>query len=270
MLDGFRTRHHETRLLAISASMRRLQRQLKRIADEAQDRASPGLTDDQYTRFEDAFRGSFDEIERRLEVYVPFVARTADALGTGRVLDLGCGRGEWLGLLHRAGYEALGVDSRPNAVSGCQRLGLNAVAGEALAFARTQPADAWTAITAFHLVEHIATGRLLTFFMELFRVLQPRGMLLVETPNLSNVLVGSCYFHLDPTHKRPLPPETWQFLLSSAGFVDIVIMPLNPSPQELGVHESGSQLETRFNDLFYGPRDLGLIAVKPADQSSRR
>jgi hypothetical protein len=89
-------------------------------------------------------------------------------------------------------------------------------------------------------------------------VLQPGGLLLVETPNLSNVLVGSCSFHLDPTHQRPLPPETWQFLLSAAGFIEVGVM---------AVADDGSPIAARFNDLFYGPRDLGLIARKPVSRA---
>jgi O-antigen chain-terminating methyltransferase len=239
----------------------RLSRRLARV--ESHNRADCGLTDDQYGRFEEAFRGPFDDVAARLAVYLPLVENGASALGTRRVLDLGCGRGEWLQILDRAGYAALGVDERPNAVAACRALGVNAVLHEAVAFVRTQPADAWTVVSAFHLVEHIATGRLLSFFLDLYRVLQPGGTLLVETPNLSNVIVGSCSFHLDPTHQRPLPPELWQFLLSSAGFTNVGVMPLNPSPRELAVADNGSAITARFNDLFYGPRVVGLIARKP-------
>ena len=134
---------------------------------------------------------------------------------------------------------------------------------DARTFVRAQPGDRWTVATAFHLVEHLPTGRLLAFFQELFRVLQPGGTLLVETPNLANVIVGSCSFHLDPTHQRPLPPETWQFLLSAAGFSDVGVMLLNPFPREVAVADDGSAVTARLNDLFYGPRDLGLVARKP-------
>jgi O-antigen chain-terminating methyltransferase len=98
-------------------------------------------------------------------------------------------------------------------------------------------------------------------------MLQPGGLLLIETPNLSNVIVGSCSFYLDPTHQRPLPPETWQFLLSAAGFIEVGVMPLNPSPRELAVADDGSPIAARFNDMFYGPRDLGLIARKPISRA---
>jgi O-antigen chain-terminating methyltransferase len=251
-------------------SVQQLTRQVVELVEDRRERETSGLSEQQYVDFEDAFRGSSDEISRRLHVYVPFVNRTVAALGSRHVLDLGCGRGEWLELLRRAGYDALGVDARATAVARCRDRGLWAVERDALAFVRAQPANAWTLISAFHLVEHVATTRLTAFFRDLFRVLEPGGTLLVETPNLSNVLVGSCYFHLDPTHQRPLPPETWQYLLSSAGFVDVGIMPANPSPRELAIAESGSCLETRFNELFYGPRDIGLIAVKPLLQSSNR
>jgi O-antigen chain-terminating methyltransferase len=265
-----RSRRPEGQTAALRASVRRLERRVEQLAEELRDRGSSGLTDEQYADFEDTFRGSVEEISRRLEPYLPFVARAAAALGTDRVLDLGCGRGEWLSLLQRDGYTATGVDERKNAVARCLNLGLQAVVSDVFAFVKTQPSDAWTVVTGFHLVEHVVTGRLPAFFQEVFRILQPGGLLLLETPNLSNVLVGSCYFYLDPTHQRPLPPEAWSYQLTAAGFVDIGIMPMNPVPDYLAVHENGSQLETRVNDLFYGPRDLGLIAAKPSRQASSR
>ena len=253
-------------IVALQDVVRQLEQRLARVEAD-RHHAAAGLTDDNYARFEEAFRGPFDDIAARLAVYLPLVEGTVSALATRRVLDLGCGRGEWLQLLDRAGYSALGVDARPNTVAACRDRGSNAMVGDAIAFVNAQPADAWTVVSAFHLVEHIAMARLLPFFLDLYRVLQPGGLLLVETPNLSNVLVGSCSFHLDPTHQRPLPPETWQFLLSAAGFIEVGVMLLNPSPRELAVADDGSPIAARFNDLFYGPRDLGLIARKPVSRA---
>ena len=133
----------------------RLSRRLARV--ESHDRAACGLTDDQYGRFEEAFRGPFDDVAARLAVYLPLVENGASALGTRSVLDLGCGRGEWLQILDRAGYAALGVDERPNAVAACRALRIERLSSTRRSRSCTRRRRV-TIVSAFHLVEHIATG----------------------------------------------------------------------------------------------------------------
>jgi O-antigen chain-terminating methyltransferase len=39
----------------------------------------------------------------------------------------------------------------------------------------------------------------------------PGGLLILETPNPENLVVGACTFWYDPTHIRPLPPAMMRF-----------------------------------------------------------
>jgi O-antigen chain-terminating methyltransferase len=93
------------------------------------------------------------------------------------------------------------------------------------------------------------------------RVLIPGGVVILETPNPRNVLVGSCNFYFDPTHRNPIPAEILQFLLESRGFCDPQLLLLNPSSEE--PLSGDSELVKRFNQYFYGPMDYGIVAWKP-------
>jgi O-antigen chain-terminating methyltransferase len=249
------------RLQSLEAGIDALRAQVSRLEATVVRAESPGLSDDDYEALVDKFRGSPDEIKRRLRPYLQFVERAAARTGNRRVLDLGCGRGEWLDLLRDGGYDGLGVDARSVLVERCKTRGLRVETADAELFVKAEPPDRWAVVSAFHLVEHTLAASLLPFFRNVLRILSPDGVLLLETPNTHNLLVGSGSFYLDPTHRRPIPPETWEFLLSRAGFVDITVLPLNPASEHVLV-ETGSVLEGRFNHLIYGPRDLGLVAAR--------
>ncbi len=45
--------------------------------------------------------------------------------------------------------------------------------------------------------------------------------MIFETPNPENLVVGSNYFYLDPTHRHPLPTELMEFLLKNRGFDEV-------------------------------------------------
>jgi hypothetical protein len=49
-------------------------------------------------------------------------------------------------------------------------------------------------------------------------VLQPGGLLIMETPNPENLVVGANTFYLDPSHERPIPPPLLAFAAEHAGF----------------------------------------------------
>ena len=99
-------------------------RQVPRVAPGAPD-APAALA---YVGFEDRFRGSEAEIRSRLTDYVPYFSGASD------VLDVGCGRGEFLDLLKQAGITARGLDLNPEMVEVCKARGLDATAGDAVSY----------------------------------------------------------------------------------------------------------------------------------------
>jgi ubiquinone/menaquinone biosynthesis C-methylase UbiE len=212
-----------------------------------------------FASFDEQFRGNRAEIKERLKVYLPYVIGLKQPLD--KVIDLGCGRGEWLELLKDTGQPATGVDSNTVLAQQCRVRGLDAIEAELHQYLKEQPDNSASVITGFHIVEHLPIEKLVTVLNETMRVLSPGGVLIVETPNPRNVLVGTCNFYFDPTHRNPIPSEVLKFLVESRGFNRIEVLQLNPSDEAPVAGES--DLVNRFNDYFYGPMDYGIVAFKP-------
>ncbi|HKZ81767.1 MAG TPA: methyltransferase domain-containing protein [Pyrinomonadaceae bacterium] len=234
--------------------------------EEAQLRTMVGekshLLDAFYASFDEQFRGSREGIMERLKVYLPYVQSEKTPEATP-VLDVGCGRGEWLELLRQHGLPATGVDSNTVLIRQCRERALEVVEDDLLDYLRKLPDESIGTLTGFHIVEHLPLEVLIAFLNETMRVLRPGRPIIFETPNPRNVLVGSCNFYFDPTHQNPLPSEVLKFLVESRGFTGVDILPLNPS-DEMPV-AGDSDLVARFNQYFYGPMDYGLVAWKSAD-----
>ena len=211
-----------------------------------------------YASFEDEFRGPTDEVRRRFQVYVPFLK---EAHITSDVLDLGCGRGEWLELLESEAIAARGVDRNRIFVERCRRAHLNVVEDDALVYLRSLPDESLNAVTAFHLVEHVPFEMLIKLVDQIVRTLRHGGMVIMETPNPENFMVGSYSFYTDPTHRNPIPSRTLQFLLEWRGLKTIEVLKLR-SRDEAKI-EGDTELVKRFNEYFYSAPDYGVIAGKP-------
>lgn len=218
---------------------------------------SDHLLDGFYASFEDQFRGERQEVRRRLQVYVPILK---EARITCDVVDIGCGRGEWLELLESEGIKAQGVDRNRIFVEECRRAGLTVIEADALTHLRNLPSESLNALTSFHLVEHLRFEALINLLDEMVRILRHGGLLILETPNPENLLVGGCNFYADPTHRRPIPSQTLQFLLESRGLHDIKILKLRPWDEAR--IEGDSEIVRRFNDMFYCAPDYGIIATR--------
>ena len=207
-----------------------------------------------YAALEDRFRGTRDEIKERFKEYLPYVKDSAP------VIDLGCGRGEWLELLAENGIEAQGVDSNSLQVQQCRARGFNVTEQDLFVYLQSI-ADAHTgAVTGFHIIEHLSFKALIALLNEVMRVLRPGGLVIFETPNPENVVVGSHYFYLDPTHRHPLPSELMEFVFKHQGFGDIEMLHLHP--WDSGRVAGEGQLAERFNGYFYGPMDYAIIGRK--------
>jgi O-antigen chain-terminating methyltransferase len=187
------------------------------------------MTSPFYKAFEDLHRGPRESIKTRLAVYLPFLEKVKAIYPDTEVLDLGCGRGEWLELLQDQGFNASGVDQDNDMLAVCRLQGLKVITGDALAYLKTQATESKGVISGFHLAEHISFADLQSLVTESLRVLKPAGLLILETPNPENLVVGSSSFYLDPTHLRPLPSELLSFLAIHSGFARSKVLGLQES-----------------------------------------
>ena len=212
------------------------------------------LLDALYVSLEDRFRGTREDIKERLKIYLPYVRETLEKVGGGLVLDVGCGRGEWLELLKENDIEAIGVDINRVMIDQCQELGLKVIEGDGIEYLRDQNSNTFAVITGFHIVEHLPLRQMLALFDECLRTLKPGGMVIFETPNPENLLVGACYFYLDPTHRTPIPRELLLFLLEERGFERLQTLEGQPFPVE----------EISSLDYYMkAPRDYAVVGYKP-------
>src|SRR5215213_9137904 len=221
------------------------------------------LLDSLYFSLEDALRGTPEQIKEEVKVYLP-VLRNA-GIDSG-ILDIGCGRGEWLQVLREAGFQARGIDSNRILVQRCRELSLDVEESEALTYLRSLADGGLSAVTAFHFAEHLPFETLVKFLDEAGRALKPGGLIILETPNPENLLVGSCNFYLDPTHKNPIPIPTMKLLLEARGFRCEEVLKLHTvSSTKIEVKD---QLTSHLNHFLYGPMNYAVVARKPDDSGS--
>lgn len=212
--------------------------------------------------FEDRFRGARDDIKRRVSVYLDIVRAAGAGTATAPILDVGCGRGEWLEVVSEAGLRGMGIDLNDVLARHCRQLGYDVAHGDALVYLAHQAPGSIGALTLFHIVEHLSLRALMELLEQAMRVLRPGGVLIAETPNPANLMVGAHTFYNDPSHRNPLPVETLAFLVESCGLGEIETKFLHPYPREAWL-PGGSEIANRLNQLLYGPQDYAVIARKP-------
>ncbi|MFZ5513636.1 MAG: methyltransferase domain-containing protein [Pseudomonadota bacterium] len=214
-----------------------------------------------YIAFEDTCRGSEADIREGLRVYLDRVRRSAAAQGLP-IVDIGCGRGEWLRILKDEGFTARGVDQSAAMVERARAYGLDVEQGDAVAALSRLPEASLGGVTGFHIIEHLPFPVLFRLFAEVSRVLAPGGIAIFETPNPENVLVGSHTFYHDPTHRNPITPTFITFLAQYHGLAEIEIVRLHPYPESAKV-PGHDPLTERVNGHLCGPQDFALVAYRP-------
>lgn len=220
------------------------------------------MNDDFYVAFEEKFRGSEELIKERQKKYLKFINPLKILKDEVKALDIGCGRGEWISLLNENGFNARGIDINESMVKVASQKGLNAAVNDALGELKSLDENSLDIITAFQVVEHIKFDDVLELIKEAKRVLAPCGILILETPNPENIMVGTQWFYLDATHKNPIPCELLSFATHYYGLERNFIFKTNEkSPSEY-------ERDMGIFDVFEGVSpDYSVIAQKNGDQS---
>jgi O-antigen chain-terminating methyltransferase len=199
-----------------------------------------------YFAFEARMRGSVADVRERQRPYVGLFAEAAS------VLDVGCGRGEFLSLLREAGVEASGVDADADMVEFARGEGLDVVQAGALAHLESLPDASLGGVFCAQLVEHLPPAALLRLLELSAAKLSPGGLLVAETINPLSPLALRNYF-ADLTHAQPLVPETLALLARSAGFARVEVRYANEPERPDGV-------DPRVADILFAPLDYAIVA----------
>ena len=179
-----------------------------------------------YVGFEDQFRGSEHDIRQRLESYVPLFEGTSD------VLDVGCGRGEFLDLLRERGITARGIDLNDEMAAVCRERGLEATVGDVLSYLLAQPDASLGGLFAAQVVEHLEPDYLMRFLDAAYHKLRPGSKIVLETVNPACWYAFFSSYIRDITHVQPLHPDTLKYLVGASGFQQVSIRFSAPFPDE--------------------------------------
>ena len=256
------------RLEAVSEEVRAIRAALDQAAPPpaVAASASRAASDSRYVAFENRYRGDPEEVRGRLSSYVELFRDRAP------VVDLGCGRGEFLLLLKENAVAARGVEGNAHVVQECRGRGLDVVHGDLVAFLRAEPAGAIGGVFAAQVGEHLPPAVLQEMLREAHRVLRPDGLLVLETVNPRSLVAFLEIYNRDLTHERPLHPDTLSFLAAAAGFTDVRVelrSPVEPAARLQAIPTGGlperaaralNENVERLNGLLYGPQEYALIA----------
>ena len=225
----------------------------------------------EYLLFENRHRGSEAEIKARQRAYLPYFR------DSGSVLDIGCGRGEFLELLKEAGIPAQGAELNPEMVQVAQQKGVEVIQGDGLEYLRKLPDRNLGGIFLSQVIEHLGPENLRELVRTAFLKLAPGGVLLAETVNPQCLTTFSGAFYVDLSHHNPIHPEAARYLWESVGFRQVNILYVSPYPPEMLLKEmvrrddESYEDETvrvlnenvrRLNDLLYGYQDYAVIGYK--------
>ena len=183
------------------------------------------MSDSLYRGFEDRFRGSIDEIREKQRVHVPLFAGASD------VLDIGCGRGEFLSLLNEHRIAARGIDANAEMVAEARKRGLDVVQADALTYLESLPDGSLGGAIASQVIEHLEPSSLIRLLPIALKKLRPAAPLVLETINPACWLAFFSSYVRDFTHVWPVHPDTLQYLLEASGFVRVEIKYSEQAPE---------------------------------------
>jgi len=218
---------------------------------EINPEAAPWAMD--LARFAETFRGSEEYVKAGQRLYVP------DFEGCQSVLDIGCGRGEFLEIMRQAHIPAVGIDLSRESVAMCRLKGLEAETADLFTYVAGLPEESLDGIFCAQVVEHLPPQRLPEMIQLCAGRLARNGVLVIETPNPECLAIFATHFYLDPTHVRPVPHPLLAFYLEEFGVGVMEVRKLAPAVESMPSLDS---LPEAFRDAFFGGLDYAIIGKK--------
>jgi 2-polyprenyl-3-methyl-5-hydroxy-6-metoxy-1,4-benzoquinol methylase len=206
-----------------------------------------------YGRFAERFRGSEEYVKAGQQFYLPHFA------GRANVLDIGCGRGEFLEMMRQAGVTARGIDLSGESVAACRHKGLEAEVADLYSYLAALPEASLDGIFCSQVVEHLPPERLPEMIKLCASRLERNGVIAIETPNPECLAIFATHFYLDPTHQRPVPHPLLAFYLEEFGIGKLEVRRLSPAVESMPSLQS---LPGDFREAFFGALDYAIIGRK--------
>jgi len=213
---------------------------------------SPELGFD-YGKFAEKFRGPEEYVKNGQRIYLP------DFTGCQSVLDIGCGRGEFLETMRGAGVPARGIDLSEESVAACRAKGLDAEVDDLFVYLSNLPESSLDGIFCSQVVEHLSPERLPEMIRLCASRLSRGGVIAIETPNPECLAIFATHFYLDPTHTRPVPAALLAFYMEEFGLGRIETRKLAPAVESM---PSLAELPQAFRESFFGALDYAILGRK--------
>ena len=204
-------------------------------------------------RFALCFRGSEEYVKAGQRHYIQ------NFEGCRNVLDIGCGRGEFLEIMREANIPAVGIDLSQEPVEICRLKGLQAETADLFTYLAGLPEESLDGIFCAQVVEHLPPERLPEMIRLCASRLMRDGVLAIETPNPECLAIFATHFYLDPTHTRPVPHPLLAFYLEEFGVGVVEVRKLAPAVESM---PSLAKLPEEFREAFFGGLDYAIIGKK--------
>jgi SAM-dependent methyltransferase len=257
-----------------------MKRELERLAGNGRQQhdsteggsgAATSLEAFKYVGFEDRYRGSREAVREKLAPYVSLFG------GATNVLDVGCGRGEFLGLLREHGVTGQGVDLNPDMVELCRTAGFTAAEADALTYLNGLPDASLGGLFASQLVEHLQPGYLVRLLETSFHKLKPGAKMVLETINPACWAAFFSAYIRDITHAQPVHPDTLSYLAAASGFANVsirysapfadaeklqIVTATGDSPTVRTAIDTYNENVERLNNLMFTYRDYAVVGER--------
>lgn len=262
---------------------RKIDEKINNITSSLGDNARPNMSNNDkkeslssdnimnYFLFEEKYRGNIEEIKKRQSMFLEYFEKCKS------VIDIGCGRGEFLSLLKDNSIGAKGIDTNEDMVLFCKRNGLIVVKDDALVYLNSLEDKSLDGIFSGQFVEHLQPNELINIVKLCYDKMIYGTYFIAETINPTCLGTFSTNFYMDLSHVKPIHPETFKFLLESVGFRDVQFKFFSPfhedvklkdinverAPEELKKeYEILNQNFNKLNDFIFGFRDYAIIGRK--------